>query len=273
MKTYAKLTAAAAAVAMLTSGAALAGISTTKHNMAANNGQATYVTAGTTEICVFCHTPHGSDTSAPVPLWNKRLPTGGSYATYASLGTTTLDASSAQIGSVSLACLSCHDGTQAMDNIINAPGSGGYASDGSGANGRNFTWTSNDAIGGGTVASPAGTPIPNLGTDLTNDHPVSIQYAGGGTQNGAAVDTDFNAAVSSGTQYWINVTGGTASREKSDMILYNRTDATAWTGATTLSGTRQYVECATCHDPHSTNTTFLRTDNAGSTVCLACHNK
>ena len=39
------------------------------------------------------------------------------------------------VGSVSLACLSCHDGAQAMDNLINAPGSGGY-----------------DVTGGGTFA-------------------------------------------------------------------------------------------------------------------------
>ena len=44
------------------------------------------------------------------------------------------------------------------------------------------------------------------------------------------------------------------------------------------------VECASCHDPHGvpsggpgTNTllrpSFLRVSNAGSAVCLTCHNK
>ena len=31
--------------------------------------------------------------------------------------------------------------------------------------------------------------------------------------------------------------------------------------------------CASCHDPHTTNTTFLRIENDNSDVCLACHTK
>jgi len=272
MKTLIKLTTAAAAVTMIASGAAFAGIADTKHNLGSTGTSNTNTVSDTDEICVFCHTPHGSDTSAPVPLWNKRLDTGATYQTYASLGTTTLDAISAQIGSVSLACLSCHDGTQAMDNLINAPGSGGYTANGSGATGLGYTWTGSGMAANGQMDS-GGDPLPELGTDLRNDHPVSIQYAGGGTQNGAAVDTDFNAAVSDANgQYWIDTTFA-STRNKEDMILYNRTNAVTWTSVTLTTGVRQYVECATCHDPHSTQTTFLRTSNAGSAVCLACHDK
>ena len=127
------LTAAFALGALLGTTAASAGIATTKHNLSTGGiNNPVHVTTGTDEICVFCHTPHGSDISAPVPLWNKQLPT-STYQTYAQLNSSTIDGQILNVGSVSLACLSCHDGTQAMDNIINAPGSGGYQANGGGA--------------------------------------------------------------------------------------------------------------------------------------------
>jgi predicted CXXCH cytochrome family protein len=249
----------------------LAGIATTKHNLSTGSTATNRVTAGTDEICVFCHTPHAADTTAPVPLWNKRLSTGATYTTYASLNSSTIDGEILPTGSISLACLSCHDGTQAMDNIINAPGSGGYDATGGGPNGLGYTWTGNVTAAGMMTNLP--TTLAMLGTDLSNDHPIGIRYCGGGqstaTPSGACVDADFvapsNAVINSNQVWWVDTTGGTASREKTDMILYTR----AFTGATGPS-----VECASCHDPHtSVNPTFLRISNAGSGVCLACHVK
>lgn len=104
--------------------AAATGIAATKHNLS-SSGTGPNHTTGTDQICVFCHTPHGSDTSAAVPLWNKNLPAGNSYTVYNSVSssaTSTIDGTiAANVGSVSLACLSCHDGTQAMDNALNRP--------------------------------------------------------------------------------------------------------------------------------------------------------
>ncbi len=109
---------------------ASAGIFNTKHNLGSTGINAASNFSGTSEICVFCHTPHGADASAAVPIWNRNLaPVEGGFATYDQMGTTTLDAQIEPVGSVSIACLSCHDGTQAMDNIINAPGSGGVVAD------------------------------------------------------------------------------------------------------------------------------------------------
>jgi predicted CXXCH cytochrome family protein len=54
------------------------------------------------------------------------------------------------------------------------------------------------------------------------------------------------------------------------MILYTRAASAGYTGQT---NPEPFVECASCHDPHSTNQTFLRIANTGSAVCLACHNK
>jgi predicted CXXCH cytochrome family protein len=279
------LTAAFALGALLGATAASAGIATTKHNLSTGGTGAVHVTSGTDEICVFCHTPHGSDITAPVPLWNKQLPT-STYQTYAQLNSSTIDGTILTVGSVSLACLSCHDGTQAMDNIINAPGSGGYQANGGGPGGLPYVWAgvgpNLDATGRmlGSVDIPGGTNIANIGTDLRNDHPIGIQYCGGGpnstTPTAACRDTDFrgsgpaagdlrSATINGGLFWWVDSGVTTGSRDKNDMILFTRN----FNGVDGPS-----VECATCHDPHqSVNPTFLRLANAGSAVCLACHVK
>jgi hypothetical protein len=107
-----------AALFLAFSGPASAGIADTKHNLGSGAGPAgRNQTSDTAEICVFCHTPHGGSTDAPVPLWNKRLGAngvpagGGTYITYDTLQTPSLDGTVAAVGSVSMACLSCHDGT------------------------------------------------------------------------------------------------------------------------------------------------------------------
>ena len=107
------------------SGPALAQIAETKHNLG-TTGTGSNSFDGTGELCVFCHTPHGGDTSANPPLWNRVLPDAGTFTTYDSLGTSSLDGEVLEVGSVSIACLSCHDGTQAMNVMINAPGSGNF---------------------------------------------------------------------------------------------------------------------------------------------------
>lgn len=252
---------------------AVAGIAATKHNLGATGTGVNKTTAGTDEICVFCHTPHAADTTAPAPLWNKRLTTGATYSTYATLNSSTIDGEILSVGSISLACLSCHDGTQAMDNIINAPGSGGYDVTGGGTNGLGYTWTGARVDANGKMINAA-TTLAMLGSDLSNDHPIGIQYCGGGqtaaSPTGACKDVDFvapsNATINTNLVWWVDTTGGTGgTRDKTDMILYSR----AFTGATGPS-----VECGSCHDPHSsTNATFLRVSNTGSGVCLSCHVK
>jgi len=271
---------ALSAVAMFAFSAApaLAGISATKHNLGSTGGAGQNKVSDTAEICVFCHTPHGADTAAVVPLWNKKLGDGTGYTTYASLGTTTLDGKTAtNVGSVSLACLSCHDGTQAMDNIINAPGSGGYDATGGGATGLAYNWGTSPRV---DADGKLNSGVALIGTDLSNDHPVGIQYAGGGYyynagfQTGTIGDPDFKTPstllIGSTPVWWVD-TSGAGTREKVDMILYTRTAADGYTGQT---NPEPFVECASCHNPHTSATnTFLRVSNDGSAVCLACHVK
>jgi predicted CXXCH cytochrome family protein len=248
-----------------------AGISATKHNLSSSGTGANHTT-DVAEICVFCHTPHGSNQTAKAPLWNKAIDTSKVYTVYSS---TTFDAANTSegvkftdsgtvggvattLGTVSMACLSCHDGTQAMDTVLNAPGSGGYNATGA----RIGTFAS-----GGSVDTSTGmmtsASVAMLGTDLSNDHPVGMLYA---NQPGTTVyDADFHVAaqVSGKNLFYVESgVGNNSSRDKYDLILYSRSDG------------KGYVECATCHDPHSdTNATFLRITNSGSKVCLTCHNK
>jgi predicted CXXCH cytochrome family protein len=277
------------------------------HNLGANNNKGTTPnnsgnankSSATGEVCVFCHTPHGGDDTAAVPIWNRNLGT-ETYTRYSqsgpsNLGTTTFDAAEAPVGSVSIACLSCHDGTQALDAMLNAPGSGN-------------NWPTTTTMTGGDVAtdgSLADQIVQNLGTDLSNDHPISMQYAGGGVDvNNIATtnDPDFTnsggrqVSLPSGGSYNVQLMqgtiGGVASRpvwwierfgrseidgerDRSDVILYSRTLENS-------STVEPFVECGSCHDPHNVdNPTFLRVSNgflnddntAASGLCLTCHDK
>jgi predicted CXXCH cytochrome family protein len=268
MKTTSKLTSPlttllAGLVLLISGNTVMAGVTDTKHNLGSGNTAGSNFYSGTTEVCVFCHTPHGADASAAVPLWNRNLAVPSTYQTYDTLGTTSLDGSVAKVGSVSIACLSCHDGAQAMDSVINEPGSGSTTAFSTGQSWSGFN-------------SPQG--VANLNKDLKNDHPIGIQYGGGGQSVGAETatlkDPDFkqtqNAKINGTTVWWVDTTIGTNGvREKTDMQLYTR-DSTD----TLISGNAQpFVECASCHDPHTTNTTFLRIENDNSDVCLACHTK
>ena len=264
-----------------------AGIADTRHNLGSGTGPAgRNSVSDTAEVCVFCHTPHGADVNAPAPLWNKRLGAagvpagGGTYITYDTLQTPSLDGTVAPVGSISMACLSCHDGTQAMDNIINAPGSGGVLADGGGVDGRTYTWTGTTVNAAGRLSGGASL----LGLDLSNDHPIGIQYCGGGltgsgtTVTGTCRDTDFTQpltqTINANQVFWVE-TGGTG-KQRTDLPLYVRP----------TGGLGPLVECGSCHDPHVSSgqagptgtgrvagETFLRISNASSAVCTACHVK
>ncbi|MFQ5537286.1 MAG: cytochrome c3 family protein [Gemmatimonadota bacterium] len=207
------------------------GIKDTKHNFSASSGRNASFTdlsldvADYGEICVYCHTPHGGQINAP--LWNRQFTT-STFTMYndASGGSSDLDMTFAtQPTGVSLACLSCHDGTIGIDVIINKPNGSSATSIGS---------TLQDIYGG---VDPDSLKI--LGTDLRNDHPISMVYD-------PTKDGQFSSVAS--------VTGA-------GLKLFN--DA---------AGTN-VVQCATCHNPHTKNPTFLRIANTGSALCLTCHNK
>lgn len=261
--------------------AALTGIAATRHNLSSTSTVGAQV-SNTDQVCVFCHTPHGSNTSiGGAPLWNKRAPA-SSYTLYSGPGT--MDSATAALGATSRVCLSCHDGTQAMDNLLNAPGSGGFLSDGGGNSGLSYSWTTAGSNGIDTNGFLTTANAANLGFDLSNDHPVAIQYCGGGlTGNGttgmtavtSCRDPDFRAPdtsmIGGRRVWWVEQTDNNV-REKTDLILFTR----AGTDYATTNETPT-IECATCHEVHGGGATggvlFLRITAATSTICTTCHVK
>lgn len=129
-----------AALAALVSSSASAAITGTKHDLKA------YAGAGG-EICVFCHTPHGADTSITnAPLWNRTNDTAptGAYVGLDMQGTPSYAGTDAPL------CLSCHDGSVA-GTLKNEPNAG---------------VTNASAL--------VMTTSMNLGADMTNDHPIGM---------------------------------------------------------------------------------------------------
>ncbi|MDD2790955.1 MAG: cytochrome c3 family protein [Sulfurimonas sp.] len=221
-----------------------AGITGTAHDLS-NTAWTGGGTEDNGELCVYCHTPHAANTSfTGAPIWNKGTPAGPFTLYGTTVGGTTAGhaGDNATVNASSMACLSCHDGVSAVNSVVNAPGSGLATADGDafiGTNAQSFA-----TLGLTGNAS-------NIGTDLSNDHPVSIEYKPG-------------------------VAG----------LKAKATAITGWTGATTIQGLLRttggldYVECGSCHDPHNgadsknaSSVAFLRVQNAGSALCLGCHAK
>ncbi len=227
------------------------------------------------EVCVFCHTPHGANSSIDAPLWNRTNP-GTSYTLYNKPLTSGQTPTAPGVNS--LVCLSCHDGTVAIDSIINMPNRPGFNS-----YNRSQETSQNDAFLGSwpdnspTLHANLGECIlchsstnpfaPDfsaflIGTDLRNDHPVGVSLP----------DTnvfDFNppTGATGNVSFYDNNANGRP--DNNELRFYN-------------SGQGFEVECASCHNPHGTAISglhggplipsFMRV-NDQSTLCLTCHNK
>jgi len=180
-------------------------VAATKHNLTAS-GPGPVKTTVRAEVCVFCHTPHAASPQAP--LWNRQDP-GTWYQTYDS---STLVADVDQPTGSSRLCLSCHDGTIALNqtyNAKNAPGGSVYLS----AQDRGY-----------------------IGTDLSDDHPISFRYDSG------------------------------LAAEQGELR-----DPAALPDALPLDREQQ-LQCTTCHDPHDDSIGhFLRMTNQESQLCRSCH--
>lgn len=141
-------------------------VAATMHNLASTQATAGNIrTADTAFVCGFCHSPH-TEAGGPAPLWNR----GASAAGYTMYTSPTMDMTIAGTpASISLACLTCHDGTVGFDQLINGSGSGNYN-----AAGADQGWAFTD--GAIAVADTLPVGVTNLGTNLTGDHPISVTY-------------------------------------------------------------------------------------------------
>lgn len=238
------------------------------------------------EVCVYCHTPHGANTTVPAaPLWNRTM-RNTTYQTYDLLNTASLTQPVSQPGVNSLTCLSCHDGQTAVDSIINMPGAGRYRPEQETTENAAFLDSWNNSRGpDATVharlsptgclachSTAAGLPgagatdftVFAIGTDLRNDHPVGIRFP-----TTAGPGTDFKDPPRKDGRLAYFDANGNSRADPKEIRMYN-------------TGEGYEVECASCHDPHGVpsagpgtvfNPTFLRVSNTSSAVCLTCHTK
>ena len=193
-------------------GLVLLGGSLTKANITGSKHDFHNQSWASGQICLPCHAPHNNVNSTGTLLWNHAAST-ASYTFYSSptMKATTPTAMSA----ISKTCMSCHDGTVAVDSF------------------------------GGVTGTTTISSTNNLGTVLGNDHPISVDYT---TALAASKGHMFDPATTA------SGLGGTIAV---DMLYVGK------------------VECSSCHDVHNNFGIpgMLKKTNAGSALCLTCHNR
>ncbi len=246
-------------------------ILTSKHNLSVSSS-GTIKATSESEVCIFCHTPHNSSPRAP--LWNKNA-TGTTYLLYNS---STMEAIPGQPDGSSILCLSCHDGTIALGDLVSRS--------------TQITMTN--------TMSPRG----NLTTDLSNDHPISFTYdAALASADGQlktppllnteldnnsrlqctschdphketypkflVASTEFSALCFTchDRSYWANSTHNTSSK------TWNGTGTDPWAHLESAYSNVSQNACANCHDPHNADgKPRLLKSLAEENNCLDCHN-
>ena len=185
----------------------------TPHNLSTSGGKGAHDIKSTSEgrICIYCHAPHHA--SSVTPLWSRPL----SDKTYTLYTPASMVATVQQPRGPSRLCLSCHDGSIALG-----------------------------LLAGNKVLDPSLKSFeempketdprknPDLGTDLSDDHPISFEY----TPKPELLDP---------------------STLRAQGIKLDQDT---------------YVECTTCHDPHNNlNGNFLVTnvDTQHDALCVLCH--
>jgi predicted CXXCH cytochrome family protein len=159
------------------------------------------------QVCLPCHTPHNALLSGEQNvLWN-HAETTQTFVMYKS--------TAGQPEGPSKLCLSCHDGVTAIDNYGGTGGTG--------------------IVITGSAA---------LGTDLSNDHPIGVEYP-----------TSAPAEYHDPSTFDPGIGGGPGVE------------------LVTINGLAR-VECSSCHNVHNNGLgNFLRVPIQESYLCLQCHNK
>jgi hypothetical protein len=257
MKLFKPLMLAAAATVGMFATSANAGIIGSKHDFSSNAWQ------GKKQICIPCHAPHGANNATngnngSGPLWNHNV--GDKTRTYTY---TLYDASgnantstAVKLDANTMLCMSCHDGTIALDSFGGGGGNSGF-------------------IGtGGRITQP------NSGTDLTGNHPM-----------GSAGIYQTNDGLTSTASYMVDpyiFQGKKADPNNPGSYITDSTKTQNLGTLKPLDG-KYVVGCTTCHEPHNrkgptvehmlwvTNEGALTTNGGtaapGSGLCLSCHKK
>jgi predicted CXXCH cytochrome family protein len=255
----------------LAANASRADIANTLHNLTPD-GPGTTKNPDPVGLCRFCHTPHGAGQT--IALWNRSLPT-DSYTLYES---STLEAVLDQPTGASRLCLSCHDGTVALGNVLRT----------------------------GSEPVAALGPVQGrvlLDTDLSDDHPISFIFDESlATRNGELVspstltgpvkldptgqvqctschdphqDQFPKFLVMSNEDAALCVTchdkrGWSDSSHATTNATWSGVGEDPWPGSdfTTVAQNG----CLSCHDPHSAaHPERLLQRDPEEEVCLVCH--
>jgi hypothetical protein len=285
-------------------GDAANGVGSSRHNLGGFGRH--IIAAETTEICIFCHTPHHTNQTDGIgPLWNRNS---DQLTTFTAYGDTIGGSSIGTVLGPSLACLSCHDGVTTFDNLVNRPGkdlgsvkgSWSFAEDGT-----DYLSLSNLTTVPGFVDDGEyglrhsgrldiggnGDNCLGCGSGLSDDHPVGVAYP--------AVPTVASLRPSSTVISTIDLSYDLNATSIGDVDMTQNLWAVAGfisdsaTIADLLRGGN--VECGSCHDPHFSNGSWTEVEttwtgdgdiyegnglflrrvqgNSGSGVCRTCHEK
>jgi hypothetical protein len=247
MKNLIHLTFGVAAGVLLVSSAVQASILNSPHDFSAESWNVT--PSDPNSVCGPCHQPHHAD-STVIPLWGHKTSVGPwiMYNTNTVPVSTMKAVPSATPTGISLACLSCHDGTVAVNQ---------------------YGGSNRDRLNG-----PTGVTITNsalIGTDLTHSHPISFTY-------------DANLVGTGPTQdKWLYNPDTTQVLQPDSGTFIPGNNMTV---AGFLLASNHRVECSSCHDVHNQEgTPFSIVSNPklvkivgtqsgkGSLLCRSCHNK
>ena len=183
-------------------------------------------------VCSPCHTAHNTDPAQLVPLWAHAT----TVATFTPYASPSLNATSTGPSGQSKACLSCHDGTVAINTSIDG------------------------TIPGDHVAVYA-TGI--IGTDLHVTHPISITYDSAlATADGFLYDPSTPLTWTPG----VGLVGKTISQALLKGTNHDKVECSSChdphkqVGSSTTSGIMARISGAD-------------TNGRGSLLCRSCHNK
>jgi len=199
-------------------------------------------------VCSACHQAHHTDEAQIAPLWAHATST----AAFVPYSSPTMNASVGMPSGPSLACLSCHDGTLAINQGISGP------------------------LGGGSTLSGPIDPGAQIGPDLHTTHPISFVY------DAALAAAD--GGLEDPTTYKIG-------DPKTRLTISTPPVPASWSG-TSLTGKtideallfNHRMECSSCHDVHKMDgsapssgillkITGSDSDGRDSLICRTCHIK
>jgi hypothetical protein len=183
------------------------------------------------QICQPCHTPHHADQAvSDSPLWNHEV----TPTTFTLYSTPTLDAAMSQPSGITKLCLSCHDGTVAIDSY------------------------------GGQSGTRMINALGNLGTDLGAHHPVSFTYDSGL----AASDGELHDPSTTPSGLGSTIERDLLYEGKLECSSCHDVHVARNTSGCTGCHVMHHGDVL-----NKANTLSLRKSNANSELCLTCHKK